>query len=292
MQKVYAPTVRHVLGKLTHDQLRKAKEYSRTNKFSHSWYWHGPAGDGGMDFKKAALAPEAALTCNCVLAAAFNVARSIEPGNFWGAKVDDNLMRAMGHLSEASGGDVGSVNFILEMSKLSHDELVSILDDSLSSEANLREHVLPQTVHDEFLNRKPPQLKSQEQAPTVRRVLSALSDQQLARLLRHSLERPFHHGWYWFGPEGAVGVVSDDERFSKEGLGDPVAVAFDLTPSRDATSWRGCKLDDKFVEALAFWAKHAGGEVGMEDYVTELNSLSSAELDRLIRSIAADALSK
>lgn len=245
-----------------------------------------------MDFKNADVALAAALTCNCVLALAFNVGRSSEPGNFWGAKVDDNLMRAMGHLSEASGGDVGSVNFILEMSKLSHDELVSIVDDSLSSAANLQAYVLPQTVHDEFLDRKPPLLKSQEQAPTVRRVLSALSDQQLARLLRYSLDRPFHHGWYWFGPEGAVGVISDDERFSREGLGDPVAIAFDLTPSRDATSWRGCKLDDKFVEALAFWAKHAGGEVGMEDYVTELNSLSSAELDRLIRSIAADALSK
>ena len=95
------------------------------------------------------------------------------------------------------------------------------------------------------------------QAPTVRRIISALSKEQLARLLKYSVEQPFHHGWYWFGPEGDVGVLSDDERFCKEGCGDPIAVAFELTPSRDKKSWRGCKLDDKFIEALEFWSTHA-----------------------------------
>ncbi len=120
--------------------------------------------------------------------------------------------------------------------------------------------------------------------------MSALSEKQLGRLLKYSIEQLFHHGWYWFGPEGTVGVVSDEERFCKADWGDPISVAFKLTPSRDKKSWRGCKLDDRFIDALEFWSLHAGGEKGMEKYVVELNALSSAELDKMIRSVAAEAL--
>ena len=290
-----APTVRHVLGKLSKSQLKKVKSYSESNKFSQSWYWHGPEGDKGMDYKSLKIEELGEAARACALAVAFDVNSSTRPGNFWGAKVDENLMSAMEHLSEASGGDVGTVNYILELSKLSHDELVSIIDDSLNDTSNLDAHTLPDFVHREhlqqvFLDRSAPDIKHMSQAPTVRKILSAFSKKQLGKLLKYSIGESFHHGWYWFGPEGNVGVVSNEERFVKEGCGDPIAVAFELTPSRDATSWRGCRLDKNFMEALEFWAKHAGEESGMEEYVVELNSLSSEELDRMIRGAAAEAL--
>ena len=284
-----APTVRRVLGKLSASQLQKVKNYSETGKFSHSWYWHGPEGNTGMNYRTRQFG-EGEFTRMCALAVAFDVKRSTEPGHFWGAKVDENLMSAMTHLSEASGGDGGSINFILELSKLTHEELVSIVDDSLNGTNSLTDGDVVQSVHEEVLDRSPPALKSMNQAPTVRKILSALSKKQLGRILKYSIEKQFHHGWYWFGPEGDVGVVSDEERFCRKGCGDPISVAFELTPSRDKESWRGCKLDDRFIEALEFWSKHAGGEIGMEDYVVELNSLSSQELEKMIRSVAAEAL--
>ena len=297
---VEAPTVRRVIGKLSESQLQKIKSYAKTNTFSHSWYWHGPEGAIGMNYKSNQLDQLVTLKA-CGAAVAFDVAPSVEPGNFWGAKVDQNLMDAMAHVSEASGGDVGTVNYILEYSELSHDELVSIVDDALNGTNSLASDDIPESIHERFLdrsswgfldhmNRRPPDSKSMHQTPTVRRILSALSKKQLGRLLKYSVEEQFHHGWYWFGPEGTVGVISDEERFSKEGSGDPIAVAFELTPSRDEKSWRGCKLDDRFIDALEFWSKHAGGEKGMEDYVVELNALSSKELVKMIRSVAAEAL--
>jgi len=288
---VEAPTVRRVIEKLSVSQLRKIRQHADANKFSHSWYWHGPEGDVGMNYRTLEFGDGQLLQRACVLAVAFDVPPSGEPGHFWGAKVGRNLLNAMEHLSEASGSDAGSVNYILELSKLSHEELVSIVDDSLNGVKNLTSSDVAENVHKEIFDRTPPDLKSMNQAPRVRSVLSALSKEQLGRLLRYSIEHKFHHGWYWFGPEGAVGVVSDEERFCREGWGDPLAVAFQLTPSRDRRSWRGCKLDDKFVDALEFWALHAGGEKGMEEYVLELNALGSEELDKLIRTVAAEALS-
>lgn len=296
---VKAPTVRRVIGKLTVPQLRKMKKYSETSTFSQSWYWHGPEGAIGMDYKTIHL--EQYETKACGVAVAFDVAHSSDPGSFWGAKVDQNLMDAMAHVSEASGGDVGTVNYILEYTELSHEEFVSIIDEALNGNIDLTSETLPKSIHKRFLDKrswgfldhmsaKPPELKSMHQAPTIRKILSALSKEQLARLLKYSVDQPFHHGWYWFGPEGNVGVVSDDDRFCKDGCGDPIAVAFELTPSRDEKSWRGCRLDDKFIAALEFWAEHSGGEKGMEEYVVELNALSSEELGRLIRSVAAEAL--
>ena len=286
---IKAPTVRRVIGKLSESQLQKVKNYSETNKFSHSWYWFGPEGDTGMNYKTLQFGDGEMFKRRCVLAAAFDVNRSTESGHFWGAKVDENLMSAMEHLSEASGGDAGSINFILELSKLTHEEVVSIVDDSLNGTNSPTDGGV-ESVHEEVYERNPPALKRMSQVPTVRKVLSALSKNQLGRLLKYSIEKPFHHGWYWFGPEGNVGVVSDEERFCREGCGDPVSVAFELTPSRDKKSWRGCKLDDRFIEALEFWSIHAGGEKGMEEYVVELNSLSSEELEKMIRSVAAEAL--
>jgi hypothetical protein len=290
--KVKAPTVRHVLGKLSKSQLEKIKIYAKTNKFSHSWYWHGPEGSAGMDFRGRRLRASSALAdCACALAVAFNVDRSTQAGNFWGAEVNGKLTKAMGHLSESSGGDVGTVNYILELSKISHDDLVSIVDDSLSGDRNLDDIPLATSVHEAVLERKPPRLRSMEQAPMLKKVLSALPNKQLGAILRYSNESSFHHGWYWFGPEGAVGITSKEERFAKKGPGDPIAIAFGLTPSRSPTSWRGCELNDNFRRALKFWATHSGSEAGMEDYVTDLNALSSDELNRLVRTVAAEALS-
>ncbi len=287
---VEAPTVRRVIGKLSASKLKRVKSYSKTNKFSHSWYWYGPEGDGGMNYKTLEFGVGEQFQLACPMAVAFDVTSSVEPGHFWGAKVGQELMNAMEHLSEASGGDVGSVNYILELSKLSHEELVSIVDDSLNGTKSLTNDDIAESVHEEFLDRTSPELKSMDQAPKVRKVLSALSQKQLSRLLKYSIEQPFHHGWYWFGPEGSVGVVSDEERFCREGWGDPISVAFELTPSRDEKSWRGCRLDDRFISALEFWSLHAGGEKGMEEYVFELNALSSEELGKMIRSVAAEAL--
>jgi len=294
---VKAPTVRRVIGKLSKPQLQKIKSYAETSPFSHGWYWHGPAGAVGMDYKTVQVGTFA--ECACAAAVAFSVAPSSDSGGFWGAKVDQNLMDAMAHISEASGGDVGTVNFILEMSELSHDELVSIVDDALTGTNIPAGDELPKKIDERFLdnwgfvdhmNAGPPPSISMHEAPTVRRILSALSQEQLARLLKYSVDQIFHHGWYWFGPEGSVGVRSDEDRFRKEGCGDPIAVAFELTPSRDENSWRGCNLDDNFIEALKFWSKHAGGEKGMEDYVLELNGLSSEELEKMVRIAAAEAL--
>lgn len=296
---VEAITVRRVIGKLSESQLQKLKSYSDTNKFCHSWYFYGPEGAIGMDYKTIQL--DQFQTMACAAALAFDVAPSTEPESFWGAKVDQNLMEAMAHVSEASGGDVGTVNYILEYTELSHDELVSIIDDALNGTNIPASDELPRTIHERFLDKRswgfldhmntsPPDSRSMHQAPTVRRILSALSKKQLGRLLKYSVDQTFHHGWYWFGPEGDVGVLSDEERFSKEGSGDPIAVAFELTPSRDEKSWRGCRLDDRFIDALKFWAKHADGEKGMEEYVVELNALSSEELEQMIRIAAAEAL--
>ncbi|NJL26883.1 MAG: hypothetical protein HC897_02865 [Thermoanaerobaculia bacterium] len=49
-------------------------------------------------------------------------------------------------------------------------------------------------------------------------------------------------------------------------------------------------MDERFIGALEFWSLHAGGERGMEEYVVELNALSSEELEKMIRSVAAEAL--
>ncbi|NJL26882.1 MAG: hypothetical protein HC897_02860 [Thermoanaerobaculia bacterium] len=214
---VEAPTVRRVIGKLSPAQLKKVKSYAEANKFSHSWYWYGPEGDVGMNYKTLELGDGELFqqARACALAVAFDVRPSVEPGHFWGAKVGQDLMNAMEHLSEASGGDVGTVNYILELSKLSHEELVSIVDDSLNRAKSLTSDDIEESVHEEFLDRTPPDLISMDHAPTVRRVLSALSNEQLGRLLKYSIEQPFHHGWYWFGPEGAVGIDSDEERFCR-----------------------------------------------------------------------------
>lgn len=120
--KLNAPTVRRVLGTLSKTQLEKVKSYAETSTFSHSWYWHGPEGATGMNYKEIDIGDFE--TKACAAAVAFAVAPSEEPGNFWGAKVDQGLMDAMAHVSEASGGDVGSVNYILEYTELSHGELV------------------------------------------------------------------------------------------------------------------------------------------------------------------------
>jgi hypothetical protein len=296
---VQAPTVRRVIGTLSQSQLLKVKSYSEKNRFCHSWYWHGPEGNIGMDYKTIRL--EEFQTKACGAAVAFGVEPSTEVDSFWGAKVDENLMNAMAHVSAASGGDVGTVNYILEYTELSHEEFVSIIDDALNASNIPAVDELPREIHARFLdksnwgfldhmNRRPPVSRSMHQVPTVRKLLSALSKKQLARILKYSVDEIFHHGWYYFGPEGDVGVLSDEDRFCKEGCGDPLAIAFELTPSRDEKSWRGAKLDERFVEAMRFWAKYAGGEKGMEEYVVELNSLSSKELERLIRSVAAEAL--
>lgn len=284
-----APTVRRVLGRLSTPQLRKVKDYSDTRRFSHSWYWHGPEGNVGMDYRNPQIASLQA-SAMCALAVAFDVDRSTEPGNFWGAKVNQNLMGAMEHLSEASGGDASTVNYIHELSELTHEELVSIIDDSLNGKTSLAEIDVPDTLYEEYFDRSVLPLRTMDQAPTLRKILTAMTNEQLSKLLIYSNEKPFHHGWYWFGPEGVVGIDSDEARFSREGCGDPISVAFGLTPSRDAKSWRGCRLDTSFIAALEFWALHSGGESGMEDYVLELNSISSEELGKLIRSVVAEAL--
>lgn len=233
----------------------------------------------------------------CVLAVAFDVNKSVQPGHFWGAKIDKNLLNAMEHLSEYSGGDIGSVNYILELSKLSHSELVSIVDESLSKPLSLTKSFpnnkeVIETKYEIFLDKTQPVLKTMEQAPVVKQILAAMTKEQLAKLLKYSVKQPFHHGWYWFGPEGDLGIHSNEDRFSKEGLGDPIAIAFDLNPSRDKNSWRGCRLDDNFMKALEFWSVNSGDEGGMDQYVVELNSLSSEELDKMIKDVVADALVK
>ncbi len=152
---VEAPTVRRVIGKLCASQLQRVKSYAEINKFSHSWYWYGPAGAVGMNYKTPEFGDGERFDRKCALAVAFDVTRSVKPGHFWGAKVDRNLMNAMEHLSEASGGDVGSVNYILELSKLSHEKLVSIVDDSLNGTKSLTNDDIAESVHEEFLDRPP-----------------------------------------------------------------------------------------------------------------------------------------
>ena len=149
---VEAPTVRRVIGKLSESQLRKLKSYSDTNKLCQSWYWYGPEGAIGMDYKTIDL--NQFETKACGVAAAFDVEHSAEPGNFWGAKVDQKLMDAMAHVSEASGGDVGTVNYILEYTELSHDELVSIIDDALKGKSIPASDELPAKIHERFLDKR------------------------------------------------------------------------------------------------------------------------------------------
>ena len=290
MSDVNVPTVRNVVNNLSKSQLRKMLEYSENKEFSHSWYWHGPAGSEGMNFRDFESNQYVSARRVCGLAVAFDVNQSTDPGNFWGAKVDENLMNAMEHLSEYSGGDIGSANFVLELSKLSHSEFVSIIKEALE---NPQKSITPNnkklidSKYEIFFDRTQPKLKGKDKAPIMNKILSAMTKKQLLKLIEYSSKQPFHHGWYWFGPEGDLGIDSKEDRFSKKGLGDPIAVAFDLNPSRDKKSWRGCKLDDNFMKALEFWSLNSGGESGMEEYVVELNSLSTEELNSMIKEIAA-----
>ena len=52
--------------------------------------------------------------------------------------------------------------------------------------------------------------------------------------------------------------------------------------NKASKGWFGAKMDENLFAAMKFFADVAGGEVGMNDYITQLSILSSDELKAMI----------
>ncbi len=217
----------------------------------------------------------------CPLAVAFDVGPSHERGSWWGAKVDEKLMDATIHLSKYSGGEAGMVHFIHELGNLSHENLVDVIDDSIENGPTSAD-TLPSDVDVKLVFQEAPPLMAFDEASMVKKVLGALDFDQLKLLKNYYKEKPFHHGWYWHGPEGSMGIKSFDERFSRPDCGCPLAIAFGVERSHEEGSWWGAKPDSKLASAVRHLSFNAGSERGMDLYIEQLSALDSPSLAKII----------
>mgnify|MGYP000369978488 CR=1 FL=1 len=65
--------------------------------------------------------------------------------------------------------------------------------------------------------------------PIVAKILDNLSPEQLKKVHAYAQKKPFSHGYYWYGPEGELGIKTQDSRFSSLGnCACVLAVAFDV----------------------------------------------------------------